>query len=183
MGRKDTTDLYLKTLKNMTDSILIPDAVVDEVEHKSDKDDRFKTCHKKLLTVIGGKHIVALSTPPRNKDDEYEFHWTWVMNNCPQEMLSSSKNRGEMVLVAHARVFRAQGRDVVAMIDDQDAAALARRAGIPTFNTVQLFQESVVWGVIPDKAELKRLYGLVQEKDDGLLPFKLTPLKEEFSNT
>jgi predicted nucleic acid-binding protein len=183
MGRNDTTDLYLKTLKAMTDGIVVPDAVVDEVEHKSGKDQRFTACRKKLLAVIGGQHISMLVTPDRHDDDEYEFHWSWVMNNCPKPMLISGKNRGEMVLVAHARVLQTRGLDVVAMIDDQDAVVLATKAGIPTFSTVQLFQESINHGLITDKAQLKKLYGFVQEKDDGLLPFKQTELRNEFSES
>ncbi|WP_125616979.1 hypothetical protein [Specibacter cremeus] len=115
-------------------------------------------------------------------DDEYEFQWAWVVNNCPKSMLGTGKNRGEMLLIAHARTLQSQGIDIVAMIDDQDAAALAARAGIPTFNTVQLFQESVARRLITSKPQLQRLYGYVAEKDDGLLPFKQTELKDEFSN-
>lgn len=183
LGRSDTTDLYIKTLKAMTGSIVVPDAVVDEVEHKSSKDQRFAACRKKLLSVIGGKHIARLETPERNQDDFYEFHWTWVTNNCPKTMLGSGKNRGEMVLIAHARVLQARGIDVVAMIDDQDAVELALKAGIPCFSTIQLFQESVAHGLIHDMAELKRLYGFVREKDDGLLPFKQTDLNDEFARS
>lgn len=124
--------------------------------------------------------MTAIITPPKNKDEDYEFHWTWVINNSSDGSLSSGKNRGEMVLIAHARVLQAQGLDVVAMIDDQGAVDLARKAGIPTFDTVQLFQESIAFGLISDKIQLKRLYGFVQEKDDGLLPFRQTPLTDEF---
>ncbi|MDJ0355813.1 hypothetical protein [Paenarthrobacter sp. PH39-S1] len=180
MGRSDTTDLYLKTLKVMTNSIAVPDAVVDEVEHKSGKDKRFAACRRKLLTVIGGNHITTLVTPEKHQDDDYDFHWAWVTNNCLKSMLGSGKNRGEMVLIAHARVLQSRGLDVVAMIDDQDAVDLATKAGIPNFSTVQLFQESVAYGLIPDKTQLKKLYGFVREKDDGLLPFKQTDLKDEF---
>ena len=88
-----------------------------------------------------------------------------------------------MVLIAHARVLQSRGLDVVAMIDDQDAVDLATKAGIPSFSTVQLFQESVDHGLIPDKTQLKKLYGFVREKDDGLLPFKQTELKDEFPNS
>lgn len=180
MGRNDTTDLYLKTLKAMTARIVVPDAVVDEVDRKSGLDKRFATCRAKLLAVIGGSHIATLETPEKYHDDDFEFQWTWVTNNCSPKMLSSGKNRGEMVLVAHARLLQSHGLDVVAMIDDQDAVDLATKAGIPSFSTVQLFQESVAHGLIPDKSQLKKLYGFVVGNDDGLLPFNQTALKNEF---
>ncbi|WP_125616976.1 hypothetical protein [Specibacter cremeus] len=43
LARNDTTDLYLKTLKAMTDRIIVPDAVVEEVEHKSSASRRINT--------------------------------------------------------------------------------------------------------------------------------------------
>jgi hypothetical protein len=95
-------------------------------------------------------------------------------------MLTSGKNRGEMVLVAHARVLRAGGADVVAMIDDQDAIRLAAKAGIPSFTTVDLLHESVAYGVIGSKTELRTMYGYVAAQDDGLQDFRLTSLTQEF---
>lgn len=125
MGRNETTDLYLKTLKMMTASIVVPDAVVDEVERKSGKDKRFATCRKKLMAVIGGSHVTKLMTPERYQDDEYDFHWTWVINNCPESMLSSGKNRGEMVLIAHGLIQdKSQLKKLYGFVKDNDDGLL-----------------------------------------------------------
>lgn len=182
MGRKDTADVYVKTLRLMTDTIIVPDAIVDEVTNKSRKDSRFGLCQRKLGDIIRGGYIEELVTPSALKDDDYDYHWTWVKANCPPYMLTSGKNRGEMVLVAHARVLQAQGRDVVAMIDDGDAVKLANKAGIPSFTTVDLFHESIAHNVIQSAVDLKRLYSLVEQQDDGLVSFDRTTLKTEFSS-
>lgn len=97
-------------------------------------------------------------------------------------MSLTGKHRGEMVLIAHARLPLAQGRDVVAMIDDQDAIELAEKAGIDTFTTVEFFQECVQRNFIKNKAELRKLYGYVCTQDDGLLPFIRTDLVKEFTS-
>ncbi|MCW2135018.1 hypothetical protein [Arthrobacter sp. VKM Ac-2550] len=183
MGRKETATLYMKTLAMMTDTVIVPDAVVDEVTNKSRRDPRFELCGRKLGDIIKGGYIEELTTPVQHKDEEYDFHWAWVTTNCPSGWLTSGKHRGEMVLVAHARHLTAQGRDVVAMIDDGDAIALAERAGIPTFSTVDLFHECVQRGLIPDMADLKRLYGYVEKQDDGLVSFNRTTLKTAFTET
>ncbi|WP_404290676.1 hypothetical protein [Glutamicibacter arilaitensis] len=180
LARKETADLYLETLQGMADKICVPDAVVDEIENKSKKDKRFSACRTKLQTILIGNHMVSLQSPPLHQDADFDFHWSWVRNNCSKASLASGKDRGEMVLVAHARVLQAQGLDVVAMIDDQGAVNLAHKAGIPTFSTVDLFVQSIILGVIVDRPQLKRLYGLVEEMDDGLLPFKQTLLNREF---
>ncbi|TFD70534.1 hypothetical protein [Cryobacterium fucosi] len=164
----------------MTDQIVVPDAVVDEVANKSMKDRRFDLCNRKLAGMISGNYIVELTTPNRLTNEDYDFEWAWVVNNCPASMANSGKNRGEMVLLAHARLIQKQGRDVVAMIDDQDAIRLANKAGIPSFTTVDLFEESVLHGLITSRPQLKRLYSLVANQDDGLLSFHLTGLTNAF---
>lgn len=178
LSRHDTTDLYLRTLKAMTDNIIVPDAVMDEVARKSSVDRRFAACQKKLITVISGNHISKRVSP--EGDDNYDFQWSWVTNNCPSSWLRAGKHRGEMVLIAHARALKFQNVDVVAMIDDQDAISLAAKAGVSSFTTVQLFQECVARGLIADRSRLRELYGYVCANDDGLLPFKLTDLNKEF---
>lgn len=94
-------------------------------------------------------------------------------------MSLTGKSRGEMVLIAHGRRLIEQGRDVVAMIDDQDAAELAEKAGIDTFTTVEFFQECVRRGHVKDKAQLKKLYSIVCAQDDGLMSFERTDLANE----
>ncbi len=113
---------------------------------------------------------------------DFTTHWDWLKRNAPRGMSLTGKHRGEMVLVAHARLLLAQGRDVVAMIDDQDAIKLAEKAGIDTFTTVEFFQECVQRNFITTKAELKQLYGFVCTQDDGLLPFARRELVHEFTS-
>lgn len=180
MGRKDTTALYLNGLKAMTDEIIIPDAVAEEINAKSRTDKRFALCQTQLAKVIGGHHITLLETPDVDSVSDFTIHWTWLRLNAPKDMSLTGKHRGEMVLVAHGRTLLAQGKDVVAMIDDQDAILLAEKAGIDTFTTIEFFQECVRRGYIEDKAQLKKLYGYVCFQDDGLLPFGKTELIHEF---
>jgi predicted nucleic acid-binding protein len=177
MSRNETCTLYLDTLKYMTGSVAIPDAVLDEVNHKASRDRRFTLCQRKLQGIVSGGHAQKLETPAPVDDEDYAFHWTWVKNACSPSMLQSGKHRGEMVLIAHARQLISRGIDVVAMIDDQDAIKLAHKAQVSTFTTVDLFFESISAGLISTRAELKRLYGLVQPNDDGLLPFERTDLE------
>ncbi|TFD93418.1 hypothetical protein E3T61_04825 [Cryobacterium lactosi] len=180
MSRHETCTLYLNTLKHMTGTVAVPDAVLDEVNHKAARDRRFTLCQRKLQGILSSGHAKKLETPARVDDEDYAFHWTWVTNACSPSMLQSGKHRGEMVLIAHARLLISRGYDVVAMIDDQDAIKLAHKAQVPTFTTVDLFFESISAGLISTRAELRRLYGLVQPNDDGLLPFERTEL-EHFS--
>lgn len=166
----------------MTGEILIPDAVAEEIRAKSKRDHRFALCQSQLAKIIAGRHMTLLETPDVESASGFTIHWAWLKRNAPPGMSLTGKHRGEMVLIAHARLLPAQGRDVVAMIDDQDAIELAEKAGIDTFTTVEFFQECVQRNFIKNKAELRKLYGYVCTQDDGLLPFSSTDLVKEFTS-
>lgn len=167
--------------------ISTPETVRNEVFSKSDRDSRFSRVEKvwnkvpsRLLEVLPDDPTAELvSTLGRISQQPWE------------QRLSTARDLGETMVVAHAVVQAEAGQRVIVIIDDQGGAILAtseirrlerlRGAGrsvgaISLVNTVTILEKAAGGEHLPDRKSMREVYDRLRTCDDGLLPIDRTPL-------
>lgn len=176
-----------RLLLSVTGPISTPETVRDEVLAKSHRDPRFRAVEK-VWKKIPGRLLEVL---PDDPTPELLSALERITRQPWGQRLSTAKDLGETMVVAHAVVLAEAGQSVRVIIDDRGGAELAtneirrldrlRATGraygsIVLVNTVTILEKAAGTEYLPDKQAMREVYGRLRGCDDGLLPIQQTRL-------
>jgi len=163
-----------------------PEAVRDEMLRKARHDRRFR----RVLTTwpkLTARWVEVLS-------DSQTPELAAVVRRITQlpmaQRMKTSKDLGEIMVVAHAVVAAEAGREVIVLIDDSGGARIATkecarldrlRASGRSVGTIKLVDTRTVLELqagrlIADRGEMRTIYNQMRGLDDGLPPIEGTGL-------
>lgn len=177
--------LLFKTLG----ALCVPEIVETEILEKAKKDARFAAAERvwrkipqKLMTVLSDDF---------SKDLNYAVQ---RITRMPMEKRSTiRKNLGEIMVLAHASIAAEKGRPVIILMDDGDGRKLVKQeqrrlnrfqeqgkpvGDIKLISTLTVLERAANRQHIPDKNEMRQLYGRLRGLDDGLVPIEKTNLMQ-----
>lgn len=168
-------------------AIAIPEAVATEIMRKARQDQRFVAAERVLKKV-----------PPRLLEilsDDYTDELGGVVSRIAgmplERRMHSSKDLGEMIVVAHAVVAAELGADILVLVDDQGGRRMIARESarldrlrianpslgrIRLVSTITILRSAAGGDHLPDRTALRDLYARLRGLDDGLPPLESTGL-------
>lgn len=168
-------------------AIAIPEAVATEIMRKARQDQRFVAAERVLKKV-----------PPRLLEilsDDYTDELGGVVSRIAgmplERRMHSSKDLGEMMVVAHAVVAAELGADILVLVDDQGGRRMIARESarldrlrianpslgrIRLVSTITILRSAAGGDHLPDRTALRDLYARLRGLDDGLPPLESTGL-------
>lgn len=168
-------------------SLSIPEEVEQEIRRKARQDRRFAAAESvlskvppRLLTVLSGDVTDSLAVAVHR-----------ISGMPVAERRRSSKDLGEIMVVAHAALAAERGDDVLVLIDDGGGRQLAAREAarldrlrqhrpvtgtIRLVSTLSVLKKAAGGEHIPDRGSMRDLYGRLKTLDDGLPPLNSTDL-------
>lgn len=169
--------------------LAVPEIVEQEIVRKAGQDQRFEAAGRalgkipsRLLEILSDEVTPELAAAVQR------------MAGVPIETRTrSSKDLGEIMVVAHAVVAAERGHRVLVLIDDgggrkvamREAARLRRMhesqpdvGSIALINTGHVLKKAAGGEHLPDRNSMRELYGRLRTLDDGLAPLEHTGLMD-----
>lgn len=179
-----------RLLYRVLGSLSCPETVVAEIERKAARDRRFAPAQ-----------AVLRKQPDRLWRKLYDSAEDSELVACVEritkmpfsERMKQRKDRGELMVIAHAVVLAESGAEVFVIVDDGDGRRFAAReqerlnrmrrsdatvGKIFVIGTVDIVGRAVKQGFIETKSDLQKVYAKLKELDDGLVPIRDTGLLE-----
>jgi predicted nucleic acid-binding protein len=169
--------LLLEILQQSRFDLFVPDTVDDEVLRREKGDPAFAGTGSNwnLLTAHG--HVNILSSDPDSADGKALANIVYHLTRRPlAERLEMSKDLGELMVIAHAKMRSDRGEKVVVIIDEWRGQQLASQVGLKVINTERILLLGIKTGHITDKNHMKKLYNQLREFDLGLVVIEETKL-------
>ncbi|MFD4007020.1 hypothetical protein ACFWQK_04745 [Brachybacterium paraconglomeratum] len=167
--------------------LAVPETVHEEIRAKARREQRFAAAER-VLAKLPTKYLEVLS-------DDATAELSAVvsrLSGMPMERrVRSSKDLGEMMVVAHAVVAAESGGSSTVLIDDGGgrrlAAAEAKRLDrlrgdgshvgqIRLISTMTVLKNAAGKRELPDRQSMRDLYERLRLLDDGLIPLDQTDL-------
>lgn len=167
----------------------IPEAVHTEIRRKSSGEERFAAAEG-VMSKIPDRLLEILFD---DANDELTAAVERIGHLPFTERISTSKDLGETMVIAHAAVTAEAGADVIVLVDDGGGRRLAaaeaqrlerqRLAGrhvgsIGVIGTLTVLERAAGQEHLPTRAEMRRLYELFRGLDDGIPPLSTTGLMD-----
>ncbi|SNU00477.1 hypothetical protein SAMN06298212_1027 [Ruaniaceae bacterium KH17] len=168
-------------------AIAIPEAVETEIMRKARQDQRFVAAERVLKKVP--PHLLEILS------DDYTDELGGVVSRIAgmplERRMHSSKDLGEMMVVAHAVVAAELGADILVLVDDQGGRRMIARESarldrlrianpslgrIRLVSTITILRSAAGGDHLPDRTALRDLYARLRGLDDGLPPLESTGL-------
>lgn len=165
-----------------------PETVADEVKRKSARDARFAAAPGVWSKLERADRLIVL---PDDVTPELSRATQRITGIPLAQRKEEAQDLGEVMVVAHAAVMVEEGQSVTVLIDDGGGAALATAeiqrlnrlrktqpglGNLRLVNTYAILTAAIRRRVIPDKAELRRIYKDLADCDDGLVDIRQTDL-------
>lgn len=164
-----------------------PEAVETEILNKARQDKRFAGAEN-VWQRLKPNYMQILSDVVT---DDLAYAVARICGTPFSERLRRPQDLGETMVVAHAAVAGEAGENVIILIDDGEgsriAASEARRLGrmrasgspvgtIRLVSTLTVLERAAGSAFLPNRSEMRKVYGRLRELDDGLLPLENTRL-------
>ena len=165
----------------------VPEAVYGEIRKKAREEPRFAPAER-VTAKLPTKYLQVLS-------DDVTSELSAVVSRLAgmpmDQRVRSSKDLGEMMVVAHAVVAAESGESMTVLIDDGGGRRLAaaeakrldrlRAAGRPVgqmrlISTMTVLKNAAGKQELPDRQSMRDLYTRLRRLDDGLVPLDRTDL-------
>lgn len=165
-----------------------PETVRNEVLRKARNEERFEPAGKKWLQLEQVRRIHVLSD---DVTDDLNRVVQRIDHMPMDRRFRDGKDLGESLVIAHAVVAAERGQQVVVIIDEHRAAAVAiAEAGrlqrllsqgqavgsIALINTPRILERAAGRATLPDKAAMRTVYNALRKCDDGLVDIAQTNL-------
>ncbi|WFP16684.1 hypothetical protein [Citricoccus muralis] len=165
----------------------IPEVVEQEIIRKSGQDQRF-TAAERVLRKIPSRYLEILRDDPTTELATAVSRITGIPFH---DRMRTSKDLGEIMVVAHAVVAAERGDDLLVLIDDSggrrlamaEAERLQRKqrsgtacGGIRLVNTTTVLRNAAGKDFLPDKSALRAVYAKLRQLNDGLAPLETAGL-------
>jgi hypothetical protein len=165
-----------------------PETVADEVKAKAASDQRLRAAGPVWVKLERAKRIVVLSD---DATDELEAAIQRLAQMPMAQRITTAKDLGETMVVAHAAVAVESGRDVAVLIDDAGGARLAdnerrrferlraqgKQVGtLRIYNTLSVMEAAGRTRLITGRAQMRKVYAQLRACDDGLVDIGQTNL-------
>lgn len=169
--------------------LAVPEIVEQEIVRKAGQDQRFEAAGR-VLGKIPSRLLEILS-------DEVTPELAAAVQRLAgvpiETRMRSSKDLGEIMVVAHAVVAAERGHRVIVLVDDgggrkmamREAARLQRMresqsdvGSIWLINTGDVLKKAAGGEHLPDRNSMRDLYGKLRTLDDGLTPLERTGLMD-----
>lgn len=159
--------LLYQVLEIDTDQILVPREVADEISDKATDDRKFGPALRNFQGLSRERKFQILESDAIN-DPALVRAIKRVSTMPPSELLAKrrQKDRGEIMVVAHALKLRDDGYEVKLVIDDGDGRRLAKRFNFEPIRTTRIFALAGNLGLL-DYSETKKLYEKLRPSNGG----------------
>ncbi|MEU8270128.1 hypothetical protein AB0B89_23590 [Sphaerisporangium sp. NPDC049002] len=97
-----------------------------------------------------------------------------------EEALGIKRDLGELVVIAHCVHLAEQGREVMALIDDQGGQELAAHWSVNVLTIEDVLHLAIHRGHFPTRADLRDAYQKLRRYGDGMLPLESSGLVEVY---
>jgi hypothetical protein len=157
--------------------LFVPDTVDDEVLRKEKRDPLFAGTGSNWNILTGHGHVNILSSDPDGIDGKTLAEIVYSLSRMPlAERLQTSKDLGELMVIAHAKMRSDRGEKVVVIIDEWRGQQLASQVGLRVINTERILLMGIKTGHVTDKNHMKKLYEEFRTFDLGLVAIEQTKL-------
>lgn len=168
-------------------ALAVPETVVSEIRRKSRKDQRFAAAER-VMARLPHKLFEVLTD---DVTDELAAAVQLITGTEMRQRIHSSKDLGEIMVIAHAVVAAKAGKPVLILMDDEYGRKMAtiqarrlealREAGKPVgsihlVSTVSVLKKAAGSPHLPDRNAMRELYIRLRALDDGLMPLETTEL-------
>lgn len=176
-----------RLLFSVTGALHVPEAVVDEVKNRAEKDSRFS----QTLSVLPKLPDRLWATLSDQATPELATVMERIRRSQHGLSLDTGRDLGEFMVVSHAVLRAEAGAHVTAFVDDgkgqrlveQEAnrlkrlSAQGRCAGsLDLISTHTVLRSACEQSRFAHRGELKELYNKLRTLDDGLVPISDTGL-------
>lgn len=159
-------------------ALCIPETVEQEIRQMA-RQPRFDPAGR-VMSRLTAKYLEVLSD---DATDELVRAVTRISGTPFVERVSSPRDLGENMVIAHAAVAAESGSDVIVLIDDRDGRERASKesnrlrrlwergdavGSIGLIGTLTVLERAAGGQFLPDKAALRSLYDKLRRLDDGL---------------
>lgn len=169
--------LLLSVLDGLHTQLVMPAEVEAEVIRKSNErggSSKFAGAAKKLDSQVRGTRISVL---PSSVTDQSLMQQVQRVAGTPfQERVKTSKDLGEVMVVAQVLRLQQDGKRVIALIDDNGGRRLANRYHVQALTTVDVLELAVRMRLVSNRGEMREIYDKLARYDDGLASFETTRL-------
>lgn len=168
-------------------ALAIPETVEQEIRRKSREEERFRAAERVLSKVPASLlEVLSDDTTP-----ELTQAVSRISRMPARDRFRSSKDLGELMVIAHESVAAEGGQQVLVLIDDRagrvlasaEAARLQRLivqgadvGSIGLLSTVGVLRKAAGLEHIRDRNAMRDIYGRLRTLDDGLPPIQDTGL-------
>ena len=152
-------------------TLMVPEVVDAEIRNKKGREFAAATANWNKVTAAGRVQIL-----PGAATDELADAVKVLDGTSFHERMKESKNLGELMVIAHGIVLRAQGNQVVLLIDDLDGQRKASRHGMQVLSTEKVLIEAARTGQVADRVQMRSIYEELRSKDNGLVAVEQTAL-------
>lgn len=170
--------------------VSIPETVRSEIQAKAATDHRFSRAARVVSTVRAD----LLQVLPDDETEDLNHVVQRIEKTPMSQRLRQRRDLGETMVIAHAVAAAERGMDVWILIDEIRGTELAAReqrrlarmqsrgdivGSLHIISTVTVLERGVLNGKIPDRGEMRRVYGQLSALDDGLIPLDETGLLDK----
>ncbi len=158
--------VLFEVLETRTLGLQMPETVVEEVARRARNDSRFKKCPSVLNDLRANDLIEILA------DDIDSADLTKAVESIcgiPLESrVQTSKDLGEVLVMAHALVLRDKGLSPILLIDEWRAKEQAEGLGFTVVTTVGILVIAAQTNIVPKQRTMKRIYGEIVACDKSM---------------
>ncbi|GAB2522347.1 hypothetical protein GCM10027267_18900 [Paramicrobacterium agarici] len=179
-------DLLHATLTRARRSLLVPQEVADEVKAKSSEVTELSPAYRRFIGLRNAGKFEVLASDVMN-DDALVGAIKSLTSDPPSRLVDPrlrQKNRGEILVVAHAIKLREAGNDIRLLVDDRDARQLAKDHKFKVVTTPGVLELAARLG-LADYEHIRGIYrkmvpgGGRRPTDHGLPRWEQTPLADK----
>jgi hypothetical protein len=169
--------LLMEILQQSRFDLFVPDTVDDEVHRKETNDAAFAGTSSNWKLLTEHDHVGILSSSPESEDGKALATIVYHLSRMPlAERLQMSKDLGELMVIAHAKMRSDRGETVIVIIDEWRGQKFASQVGLKVINTERILLMGIKTGHVTDKKHMRTLYEQLRTFDLGLVSIDKTKL-------